>query len=112
MNDNFDQTLKKLGERVHKFTNNKNTTSYRSSLDRISSKINLKVILVYGTPFILTLIGLFFCKPNFISEEVNDNEGGFIIKVNFRKLIVSTFIIGGAISVLIFLYLRKKEIKL
>ena len=112
MDDNFEQTLKKLGERVSQFTISKKNTSYSSSLGGITSKVNVKAILVYSAPFILITMGLFFCKPSFITEEVDDNEMGSVIKVSFRKLTVTTLITGSAIAALIFLYLRKKEITL
>lgn len=111
MDDTFDQTLKKLGERVSQFTSSK-ATSYSSRLGGISSKVNIKAMLVYGSPFILTIVILFFWKPGFVTEEIEDNEGGYVMKLSFRKLAVSTLIIGSVISALIFLYLRKKEIKL
>ena len=111
MDDTFDQTLKKLGERVSQFTNSK-TTSYRSSLGGIGSKVNMKVMLVYGTPFVLAAVALFFLKPGFVTEEVEDDERGYVMKVSFRKLAVSALIIGCVVAALIFLYLRKKEIKL
>jgi len=106
--DTFDQTLKKLGEKVSQFTDT-NTTSYSSSIKGISSKINIKIVLVYGVPFILTGVALFFLKPRFVAQDSDEDSE---MKVSFRKMLISILIIGGAISILIFLYLRKKEIRL
>lgn len=108
MDDTFDQTLKKLGEKVSQITDT-NTMSYSSSIKGIRSKINIKIVLVYGVPFILTGVALFFLKPRFVAQ---DNDEDSEMKVSFRKMLISILIIGGVISILIFLYLRKKEIRL
>lgn len=108
MDDTFDQTLKKLGEKVSQITDT-NTMSYSSSIKGIRSKINIKIVLVYGVPFILTGVALFFLKPRFVAQ---DNDEDSEMKLSFRKMLISILIIGGVISILIFLYLRKKEIRL
>ena len=111
MDDNFDETLRKLGERVSRFTNDK-SASYSSSSNGIRDKINIKMLLVYGTPLVVSIVVLYFWKPNFVVEEVEDNEGGYKTKVSFRKLAVTALITTVMLDTLVFLYLRKKEIKL
>ena len=111
MDDNFDQTLKKLEVKVTEFTDHK-SSSYKSSINGLGNKINVKALVIYASPFILVAIALYMCKPDFVSYEAEDDKGQYTKKVAFKKVIISTLIIGVVIDVLLFLYLRKKEIKL
>lgn len=112
MDDNFDETLRKLGERVSRFTNDKSASYNSSGSNGIRDKINIKMLLVYGAPLVVSIVVLYFWKPNFIVEEVEDNEEGYKTKVSFRKLAVTALITTAMLDTLVFLYLRKKEIKL
>jgi hypothetical protein len=109
MDNNFDQTLRKLGEKVTKITNYKNSSfSYK----QMGKKIKVKAIAIYGTPFVLSFIILYLWKPGFVIIEVEDDNEQYEIKVSFRKIFITSLIFGTILDGLIFLYLRKKEIKL
>ncbi len=114
MDDNFSQTLQQLQAKVSQFTDHSSKShTYKSNMTKFSSQLlNKKVLLIYSGPFLLVLLVLFFWKPKFITHEVEDKEGVYYVKTNFSKLLVTTGIMGIIIDILIFLYLRKKEIKL
>ncbi len=113
MDDNFSKTLQQLQTKVSQFTDNSSkSTTYKSNMSKFSNQLNKKALLIYGGPFLLVLLVLFFWKPKFITHEAEDEEGVYTVKTNFRKLLVTTVIMGVIIDILIFLYLRKKEIKL
>lgn len=111
MDDTFDQTLKKLEDKVTQFTDHKSST-YTSNIKRLGSKINLKALIIYTAPFIITAIALSVWKPSFVSDEVEDEQGEYITKVSFKRVIISSLIFGAILDGLVILYLRKKEIKL
>ena len=111
MDVNFDQSLKKLEDKISQFTNHKSST-YISSIKGIGNKINIKALVVYTLPFVLGAIILSIWKPSFVSTEVEDDQGQYTVHVSFKKVVIASLILGAIIDVLIFLYLRKKEIKL
>ena len=112
MDDNFDETLKKLGQKVNQFTKGTTSKSYESNSRGLAGKINIKALAVYGSPLIAVPLLLFYWKPGFVTEEVEDEEGDYKRRVNFRKLMVTTLISTFVLDSLIFVYLRKKEISL
>jgi hypothetical protein len=112
MDDNFDETLKKLGQKVNQFTKGTTSKSYEPSSRGLVGRINIKALVVYGSPLIAIPLLLFYWKPHLVSEEVEDEEGNYKRRVNFRKLMVTTLISTLILDGLIFMYLRKKEINL
>ena len=109
--DNFDTTLQKLATQVSQITN-RSHTSYSPRSRGLKDRLNTKVMLFYGAPLVIIVALLFLVKPGFIIEEVEDSKGGLIAKISVRKLLITTLIATSAIDGLIFMYLRKKEIKL
>jgi hypothetical protein len=109
--DNFDTTLQKLATQVSQITNGSHNPYSQHSKEG-KDRLNTKVVLVYGAPLVIIVALLFLVKPGFIIEEVVDSKGDNIVKISIRKLLIATLIFTGAVDGLIFMYLRKKKIKL
>ena len=108
MND-FDSTLSILREKVKSFTNT--NISYKSQNTSIfkSKKV---IIFLLCIPLLLVSIGLFCWKPDFVTVLTEDDEGFSKRKINYKKFVIIIFIISIIIYGLIYLFCRKKNIKL
>jgi hypothetical protein len=106
--DNLDT---KLSTQVSQITNASHT-SYSPRSKGLKNRFNTKVILVYGAPLVIIAALLFLVKPGFITETIDNSKGDLIVKISVRKFLITTLIATGVADGLIFMYLRKKEIKL
>ena len=89
--DNIEKTLQKLSLKVSQFAGEShNTYSSRSSSKGFMGKMNTKPLLMYAAPWIAMLIVLFFWKPDFVTKEVEYEDGELHRKINTQKLLLAT----------------------
>jgi hypothetical protein len=95
--DNIDQTLAELQQKVSQFvvSNNENTNLNFPILKK-------KIIIYFIIPIIIFSI-LLLWKPSFITKEIKKDGSPPTQKINFVKLLTTTVIISGALSLTLIL---------
>ena len=106
----MEEQLRLLEKKVSNYTTTPSSSILKTSSSYLSG-INLKVVAVYGIVPVLTIIVLTFTKPSFICKEQEDEES-LEKNISLQKLFLSTVVLSVILDGLVFMYLRKKGIKL
>ena len=71
--------------------------------------INTLYPFFYAVPPVIIIVIFIFMKPSFICNDNIDVDNVITKKINFNKLFIYGLIIGGVISIGLFMYFKQKK---
>lgn len=71
--------------------------------------INTRYPFFYAVPPVIIIVIFIFMKPSFICNDNIDVDNVITKKINFNKLFIYGLIIGGVISIGLFVYFKQKK---
>ena len=106
--DNFDDVLNDLHNKISQFDNKTSNENHFSFLKNLK-KINIKSPLVYTIIIFFTLcIVLIILKHNFIMYDIQDNQGNVTTKISYTKTVLISLILSIIFTVLHYYYFRER----
>lgn len=103
MND-YKKRISDIKNRVQNFS----SIQTQDNIVKMSfSKIKISPLIIYIIIPIIVLFLLLFIKPSFICIDHIDSDNNIKKKLAFKKLLISTLIIGAIINASVFIYMKK-----
>lgn len=101
--DNFDETLKKLGDQVSKFTGKSSGGGGKSF--GLKGKAMLYLAVPVGLFVVLCVL-----KPSFVTEDMTKEDGNVVKKLNLKKVLLATCFLIALVGIMYFAWkYHKKE---
>jgi hypothetical protein len=99
--DNFDEVLNNLQDKISQFDNKTSKTNHLSFLKKIDYKSPFVFPVIIF--FILSII-LIILKPNFIKYSIQNNDGSTISKISYKKLLYTCIFLTLVLSVSLYYF--------
>lgn len=108
-NSDFDDTLKKLSEKVSELTVNNTVKNKPKMESKFLSNVNVKSSLYYGCIPIIIMIIFLIWKPGFVMEEISIDGNLPEKRLSLKKVLFGVFIFTVIISVIIYVKNQKSK---